>query len=203
MTPLVTAGASDDVAQELRMPIGPQALEDVEESMPSRPVTFEGPGTPDPIVLDQHSLTHFPSQPWCKVCVESRGRDSPHREQSKIDTAVPQFQVDYGHMGIEALCRLRVSSWEPTPLLEPYTRQWCLTPRRWACSTWLLEQPSGCVTWGIHSTQKINDISSDHLISHPSTNMKKHTQRADDSILLRHMDDVVGTGPEDISHGRL
>ena len=72
-----------DVAQELQMPIGPQALDDEEEPMPSPPAKLK-----DPIELDQHSLTHFPSQPWCKVCVESRGRDSPQREQSKIDAVV-------------------------------------------------------------------------------------------------------------------
>ena len=38
--------------------------------------------TPDRIVLDEHSMTHFPSQPWRKVCEESRVRDSPHREQA-------------------------------------------------------------------------------------------------------------------------
>ena len=34
---------------------------------------------------------------------------------------------------MEALCRLRVSSWEQTPLVQPYTRRWCLTPRIWTC----------------------------------------------------------------------
>ena len=92
------AGMSDDVAQELRMPIGPQALEDLEERMPSRPATLKDPGTPDQIVLDHHSLTHFTSQPWCNLCVESRGRDSPHRQQSRIDAVVPQLQFDYGYM---------------------------------------------------------------------------------------------------------
>ena len=57
----MTAGVSDDVAQELQMPIDPQALDDVEEPMPARPATFKDPGTPDQIVLDQHSLAHFPS----------------------------------------------------------------------------------------------------------------------------------------------
>ena len=85
MAPLSTTGVSDDVAQDLQMPIGPQALEDVEEPMPSRPATFKDPD-PDQIVLDQHSLTHFTSQPWCG---EFRGRDSPHREQSNIDAVVP------------------------------------------------------------------------------------------------------------------
>ena len=82
------------------MPAGPQALEDVDGPMPSRLATLQDPGTPDQIVLDQHSLTHFsPSLPLCKVCVESRGRDSPHREPSKRDAVVPQLQFDYGQMG--------------------------------------------------------------------------------------------------------
>ena len=79
--------------------MGPQMLEDVEEPMPARPATLRDPGTPDQIVMEQHSLTHFPSEPWCKMCVESRGHDSPHREQSKIDAVVPQLQFDYGYMG--------------------------------------------------------------------------------------------------------
>ena len=94
----MTAGVSDDVAQELQMPIGPQSLDDLEEPISARPATLQDPGTPDPIVLDQHSLTHFPTQSWCKMCVESRGRDSPHREQSKIDAAVPQLQFIFGYL---------------------------------------------------------------------------------------------------------
>ena len=35
------------------------------------------------------------------------------------------------------------------------------------------------------------------LISDPSTYVKRRAQRSEDSILLRHMDDVVGTGPEE------
>ena len=99
VAPLSTAGVSDEVVQELQMPMGPQMLEDVEEPMPARRATLRDPGTPDQIVMEQHSLPHFPSQPWCKTCVESRGRDSPHREQSEIDAVVPQDQFDYGYMG--------------------------------------------------------------------------------------------------------
>ena len=51
--------------------------------------------------------------------------------------------------------------------------------------------------WGIHSTQKINDMNYSQLISDPSAYVKKRAQRSDDSILLRHIDDVVGTGPEE------
>ena len=66
--------------------------------MLARPATFRDPGTPDQIEMEQNNLTHFPSQPWCKMCVESRGHDSPHREQSKVDAVVPQLQLDYGYM---------------------------------------------------------------------------------------------------------
>ena len=81
------------------MPVGPQILEDLEEPMPVRPATLRDPGTPDQIVMEQHNLTHFPSQPWCKMCVESRGHDSPFPEQSKIDAVSPQLQFDSGYMG--------------------------------------------------------------------------------------------------------
>ena len=74
-------------------------LEDFEEPMPARPATLKAPGTPDQLVMEQHSLTHFPGRPWCKMCVESRGHGSPHREQSKIDAVAPQLQFDYGYMG--------------------------------------------------------------------------------------------------------
>ena len=72
----MTAGVSDEVAQELQMPIGPQILDDVEKPMPARPATLKDPGTPDRIVMEQQSLT-----------------------QSKIDTVVPQLQFDYGYVG--------------------------------------------------------------------------------------------------------
>ena len=57
VAPLTTAGVSDEVAQELQMPMGPQMLEDVEEPMPPRPATLRDPGTPDPMVMDQQSDT--------------------------------------------------------------------------------------------------------------------------------------------------
>ena len=98
VAPLTTAAVGDEVTQEIQMPVGPQMLEDVEDPMPARPATLRDPGTPDQTVMEQHSLTHFPSQPWCKMCVESRGHDSPHQEQSKIDAVVTQLQFDRGYM---------------------------------------------------------------------------------------------------------
>ena len=42
-----------------------------------------------------------------------------------------------------------------------------------------------------------NDTNHSQLIPDPSTYVKKRAQRSDDTILLRHMDDVVGTGPDE------
>ena len=107
------------------------------------------------------------------------------------------FSLTKGTWMTEALCRLRASSWVQTPLLELSMRRWCPSPRRWTCPMLLRQQPNGCGTWCIHSTQKINDMSYNQLISDPSTYVKKRAQRSDDSILLRHMDDVVGTVPDE------
>ena len=52
---------------------------------------------------------------------------------------------------MEVLFRKRASLWEQTPLLEPSTRRWYRTPRRWTCPTLSQQQPSGCVTWGMNA----------------------------------------------------
>ena len=59
VAPLTTAGVSDEVAQEIQMPVGPQILEDVEEPMPARPATLRDPDTPDQIVMEQHNFDTY------------------------------------------------------------------------------------------------------------------------------------------------
>ena len=102
--------------------------------------------------MEQHSLTHFPSQSWCKMCVESRGRDSPHPEQSKIDAVVPQLQFDYGYMGdggpLQIVCFL-VGADTSSGAIHASTRRWCPTPRRWTCPMLWRQQPNGCLTWSM------------------------------------------------------
>ena len=137
VAPLSTAGVSDEVAQELQMPICPQMLEDVEEPMLARPATLKDPGTPDQIVMEHHNLTHFPSQSWCKICA-SNLEDVIHSiENSRKSMQLSlNCNMTTGTWETEALCRLRASSWEQTPLLEtskkmdtPYvvaaTAKWC------------------------------------------------------------------------------
>ena len=77
VAPFTTAGVSDEVAQQIQMPVGPQMLEDVEEPMPARPATLRDPGTPDQIVMKQHSLTHtFRNNPGARCA--SNPEDTTH-----------------------------------------------------------------------------------------------------------------------------
>ena len=73
---MTTAGVSDEVAQELQMPMGPQMLEDVEEQMLARPPTLRDPGTPDQIVMEQRILTHFRVNPGARCA--SNPEDTIH-----------------------------------------------------------------------------------------------------------------------------
>ena len=97
VAPLSTAGVSDEVAQELQMPMGPQMLEDVEEPMLARPATLRDPGTPDQIVMEQHSLTHILRVSPGARCASNLEDVIHHTEQ--FDAVVPQLQFDYGYMG--------------------------------------------------------------------------------------------------------
>ena len=114
--------------------------------MPARPATLRDPGTPDQIVMEQHSLTHFPSQPWYKM---SNLEDVIHHIENcrKSMQLCLNFSLTTGTWVTEALCRSCASSWEQIPLLEPSTRRRCPTPRRWTCPMLLRQQPNGCVTW--------------------------------------------------------
>ena len=80
---------------------------------------------------------------------------------------------------------------EPAPEAQLYSSN------VWFCNKALQGLKISPQAWCFHSTQKIHDMSYNKLISDLSTYVKKRTQRSDESILLRHMDDVVGTGPEE------
>ena len=109
VAPLTTAGVSDEVAQELQMPMGPQMLEDVEEPMPARPATLRDPGTPDQIVMEQHNLTHFPSQPGAR-CASNPEDTIHHTENSRTSMQLYlNFSLIMGTWGMEALHRQRAS----------------------------------------------------------------------------------------------
>ena len=81
--------------------------------------------------------------------------------------------------------------------VEPAPEAQVDSSKVWLCKKAFQGLKISPYAWCIHSTQKINDMSYNQLISDPSTYVQKRAQRSDDSILLRHMDDVVGTGPDE------
>ena len=81
--------------------------------------------------------------------------------------------------------------------VEPAPKAQLDSSKLWLCNKAFQGLKISPQAWGIHNTQKTNDMNYSQLISDPSTYVKKRAQRSDDSILLRHMDDVVGTGSEE------
>ena len=130
------------------MPTSSQALEDAEAPMPSRLATLEDPGTPDQIVLDQHSSTHFPES----ALVQSVRRISEdaihHIENSRNVTQwCHNFRLTTATWETEGLYRLRVSSCEQTPLLDPCFATMVPDSKKIGhalCGR--RKQPNGCVT---------------------------------------------------------
>ena len=132
------------------------------------------------------------------MCVESRGRDSPHREQPKIDAVVPQLQFDYGYMGdggpLQIACFLvgaYTSSGALHATMVPDSKKRDMPYVVAAKAKWVRD------LWYSQHTENQRQKSYNQLISDPSTYVKKRAQRSDDSVLLRHMDDVVSTGPDE------
>ena len=118
------------------------------EPVPCRPATLKDPGTPDQIVLDQHSLTVSRVSIGAKCASNPKSPLSTSRTVELRRSGNFSLTADYGYIEDGGtLIRLRDCSWEPTHILEPYTRQWCQTPKIWTCRGWLLEQQSASVTW--------------------------------------------------------
>ena len=155
MGSLLTDGVSDDIAQELQMPIGPQAVKRCGETLAisscnaqrSRHSSSNRAGSAESDTFPESALVQ-------SVRRITRTRLSTSRTVKKSTKCCHNCRVcslTSATWRTEALCRLRASSWERTYLLEPYTRHWCQSPRRWTCPTWLLEEPSGCVTWSMNA----------------------------------------------------
>ena len=87
--------------------------------------------------------------------------------------------------------------WSQLVYVEPAPEAQLDSSKVWLCKNAFQGLKIYPQAWCIHSTQKINDMNYSQLISDSSTYAKKRAQRSDDSILLRHMDDMVGTGPEE------
>ena len=63
------------------------------------------PETPSAKEREGYELTHVPSQPWCSVCVRSKGVDARHlrkparkRPEDQGVDHLPVIQFDYAYM---------------------------------------------------------------------------------------------------------
>ena len=87
---------------------------------------------------------------------------------------------------------------ESEPLyVEPVLEAQVDSSKVWLCKKAFQGLKISTQAWGTQSTKKINDAGVDRLVSYRLTFVKKRTQRQDDSVLWRHMDDVVGTASEE------
>ena len=47
----------------------------------------------------EHSLTHVPFAPWCKVCVAAKAKDEPHWQMPRFSDDPPLLEFDYSFLG--------------------------------------------------------------------------------------------------------
>ena len=50
----------------------------------------------------QHEVSHVPYRSWCKVCVQTKGRDKAHPRQGEThegEEGLPKFEADFAHVG--------------------------------------------------------------------------------------------------------
>ena len=80
---------------------GAEEEEEQEEEVECK--VCKDPGEPSQQERDEHDVTHLPYRPWCRVCVEAKGKEDPHRrvDQERKENGVPVISLDYAFMGQE------------------------------------------------------------------------------------------------------
>ena len=70
-----------------------EPLEEEEEARIAR--TRRKPKEPSLEERRAHRLTHLPYRNWCEVCVEARGRNTPHLSKQPRELHHPHVHLDY------------------------------------------------------------------------------------------------------------
>ena len=52
---------------------------DEEEDEAMRCRVCKDPGEPSQRERDEHDVTHLPFRSWCRVCLEAKGKEDPHK----------------------------------------------------------------------------------------------------------------------------
>ena len=76
---------------------GDTLMEHYPEVMRSHiPTLMTAPKEPTKKEREAHEATHLPYQPWCQVCVQAKGKDSPHKKVHHVDEdRLPLVCLDY------------------------------------------------------------------------------------------------------------
>ena len=90
--------ANDEVTRDLA-PDRPAPMEaDVEVVEPEiRVSTLRTPTAPSKEQIEKHNLLHDPPQPWCKICIQAKGKDACHKQAAP--RPIPLIQIDYAEAG--------------------------------------------------------------------------------------------------------
>ena len=111
---------------------------------------------------------------------------------------MPHLQFDYGYVGdggpLQIACFLvgaDTSSGAIHATMVPVSKKMDMLYVVAATAKWVRD-----LAYAQHTENERHELQPVG-VSDPSTYAKKRAQRSDDSILLRHMDDVVGTGPDE------
>ena len=168
-------------------------------------------------VVDRPQSQQVLSTPWvskqrldesCKVRLVARGFEQIVSSDTDFHAGTPQLTTLRALLTIAAIhenpfafgdCH---SAFHQSPMpcdsepvyVEPASEAQLDSPKVWLCKKAFQGFKISPQAWSIHSTQRINDMNYNQLISDPSTYVKKRAQRSEDSILLRRMDDADGTG---------
>ena len=69
--------------------------EEDEQQSANKAKAMMQPVQPTPQEIQQHNLTHMPYRSWCPVCIQSRGRQTSHQQQTLKQ---PVIQVDFTYI---------------------------------------------------------------------------------------------------------
>ena len=110
--------AAVDEACVAKVPIGAVAAtssETIVELTADEPLS-QKPKVPGVKEVLQHELTHTPFQPWCSICLRTKGKDSPHKRVASLPT-MPLIELDYAFTRMDKqdrLCTLLVAVYRQT-----------------------------------------------------------------------------------------
>ena len=88
--------AADSTSRDRDTAADDSVEHDVEEEA-ERPRGLRDPGMPSVTEIAEHDLTHIPARPWCKHCINGKGKDKHSLKLvgAYANNLVPQVRLDY------------------------------------------------------------------------------------------------------------